>query len=133
MWRALLPVLLCGCVSAQPRAEVTLAWDASPPQDMVLVYRLYVSTEYNPGERWSLFYASDSTPVVPDEGTKGVLWGVIAEIPATETRVTVPVTWSWDAPVFFSLTASNRVAESEMSNIAWLPSIPLRGTTLRTE
>ena len=126
--RAVLLGLLCGCAVAAPKTSVTLGWDAPSPSDMVEVYRLYISTEFNPGADWSLFYADTTSSYYPDPTGKGTVWLMTHEFKADVTQVTIPVTWSWSSPVFFSLTASNRVGESEMSNVAWLPAIPLKQT-----
>jgi len=125
----ILCLLATGFVSpawAQQRTNtLTLAWDPNPPEENVLVYKLWVMTNIPPGV--DLLSLQGSGTVInsapPPESSKP-LWTLIAEIPATEHEVTLDNEWSaYYRMAFFTLTASNFIGESEMSNMAWIPSM----------
>jgi hypothetical protein len=97
---------------------VTLAWEASPPTELIEAYRLYYRTSLPPGMPVTNAPAGGVMQWTPP-ATNG--WALLSTIAPTTNQVTLP---RLPGVMFFVLTASNRLGESPFSNVAWTPAPP---------
>jgi hypothetical protein len=113
---------------------LTLTWDAPDPIDQVDAYNIYVSTNLWPELTLPVPRAPGLLAVVPPITATNV-FKFFMSVPGDQLQTTITNTWTeLGQYAFFTITASNLVAESPFSNVAWIPALPSyqnRNVTLR--
>ena len=131
-FRLLVLVLLSFLLLGEPggeRSTVTISWDPPTPEEGVTGYQLYAITNLPTAPQWSWNTSlTNWVTYFPVPASNWIrVWTTNA--PAVSTRITVdsmPFYGNgYRGPWFLMLTASNLTAESDPSNVVWMPKKPV--------